>query len=113
MAKSPATPRGNGRNSAAEEPVRLKDAAYDELRTLVLGARCVVTDLPHVTVWAKDFGKDLMAGQEDGIRTRVRTPAGKEVLQAIGHLSRQREDAMVLPLWPTSGGGDPRYAAGP
>jgi exopolysaccharide biosynthesis polyprenyl glycosylphosphotransferase len=84
-----------------------------ELRTLVLGARCVVTDLPHVTVWAKDFGKDLMAVQEDGIRTTVRTPAGKEVLQAIGHLSRQREDAMVLPLWPTSGGGDPRYAAGP
>jgi exopolysaccharide biosynthesis polyprenyl glycosylphosphotransferase len=40
-----------------------------ELRELALGARLVVTDLPHVAEWVKDAGRQLIWASPNGLRS--------------------------------------------
>jgi len=52
------------------------------LRSLIAGARLVITDLPHVIAWVSESGKDLLAVDDDGLRWPARSPSA-EVLNAL------------------------------
>lgn len=54
-----------------------------ELRTLVLGARVVITDLPHVTTWARASGKALLSVHASGAAWINQTTAAQEIIREL------------------------------
>jgi hypothetical protein len=67
-----------------------------ELRALVLGARVVITDLPHVTTWARASGKALLAVRVSGADWIIRTPAAHEIIAELDDvLSHAMRHAMA------------------
>ena len=76
------------------ERYRLEYVSYHsrvELRSLVLGARFVVTDLPHVAAWAKDLGKDSIDLQNNGVRWSVKSSGGNDVLSLFRQVVRAHD----------------------
>ena len=55
----------------------------DELRTLIKGARLVITDLSHIEAWAKETGRDVLSVDEDGIRRSPGTQPADEIVNAL------------------------------
>jgi hypothetical protein len=54
-----------------------------ELRSLVMGAQLVITDLPHVGAWAKEAGKGVLLVSDDGVRWSTRQSVATEIVRAL------------------------------
>jgi hypothetical protein len=54
-----------------------------ELRSLVMGAQLVITDLPHVGAWAKEAGKGVLLVSDDGVRWSSRQSVATDIVRAL------------------------------
>ena len=79
------------------------------LRSLIAGARLVITDLPHVTPWVVEAGKDLVAIDDDDLRWPDPSTSAEEIVQALSR-AMTSGDAHRLPS--TLGvGGEAHYTS--